>query len=304
MKLDLCYHPKNMTREVVEEFLPVIRDIMSKYDVSFSYILGSILNKEAKPQDLDLAIYIDQPAQSIMDYYNGVYFDLCDAIKADNLDVVVLNNVDFAFRYEVIKTGRLIYCPYPDSLVDFTEKTLFHYDDLRIFKMDYRRELYKRVKEGILMARRRLNREKIDTFLDSINRALDEIELTLKDIGDFDSFKETKPVRELCIHYLRIALEGVLDICRHIIAVKGFGIPDMERENLIDVLGMRNVIPPDFARKIRGMQGMRNAIVHVYWNLDYEKIYQMITANVNDFENFVRIILEYQEREERGGREK
>jgi len=146
------------------------------------------------------------------------------------------------------------------------------------------------------MAKRKINKEKIDVFVDNMNRALDEIKFNLGD-RDFTVFKETKQVRELCIHYLRIALESVLDISRHITAVKGFGIPDMERENLIDVLGINNVIPPDFARKIRGMQGMRNAIVHVYWNLDYEKVYRMIKENLSDFENFARYIIEYVEKD-------
>ena len=298
MKIDLCYHPRNISRKDVETFLPIIREVMSKYDITFSYILGSILIKEARPKDLDIAIYMASPAQSIQEYYNGVYFDLCDALKADNIDVVVLNNVGFSFRYEVIKTGRVIYCQNHDQLSEFIEDTLFHYEDIRFFKKDYRRELYRRVREGLLMAKRRLNREKIDSLIDSIGRALDEININLSNIRDFHSFKETKQVRELCVHYLRIALEGVLDICRHIIAVQGFGIPEMEKENLIDVLGLKNVLSPDFARKIRGMQGMRNAIVHVYWNLDYEKIYSMVTENLDDFAIFVRSIFEYAEKEE------
>ncbi|MGB9715447.1 MAG: HepT-like ribonuclease domain-containing protein [Thermodesulfovibrionales bacterium] len=37
----------------------------------------------------------------------------------------------------------------------------------------------------------------------------------------------------------------------------------------------------------------RNAIVHVYWNLDYEKIYRMIKEDITDFEDFARYIIEY-----------
>jgi uncharacterized protein YutE (UPF0331/DUF86 family)/predicted nucleotidyltransferase len=282
----------------VEKLLPGIMVIMERYGISFAYLLGSILIEEATPQDLDIAIYIKSPEKSILDYYNEVYFDLCDIFKMDNIDVVILKNVGFTFRYEVIKTGRLIYCSNHEVLRRFIEDALFYYEDIKPFKEEYSRQLHKRVKEGLLMAKRGLNKEKIDTFIDSINRSLDEIDFNLRDINDFTTFKETKQARELCVHYLRIALEGILDICRHIIAAKGFGIPDMERENLIDVLGMKNVIPPDFARKIRGMQGMRNAIVHVYWNLDYEKIYMMIKENLSDFGNFVRYIIEYVEKEE------
>ena len=65
--------------------------------------------------------------------------------------------------------------------------------------------------------------------------------------------------------------------------------------DLIDV--MRRYGISDFARKIRGMQGMRNVIVHVYWNLDYKKIYRMIKEDLSDFENFARYIIEYVEKD-------
>lgn len=296
MKIDLCFHPRQISKTEVEKLLPDIIDIMRRYGISLSYILGSILLEDIKAPDLDIGIYIKHPTRNIFDYYNDVYFDLCDIFGADNIDVVILNNVDPTFRFEVIKTGKLIYYHTDEVAEEFIEDTLFKYEDIKSFKDAYRRELHKRAKEGLLMAKRKINKEKIDVFIDKMNRALDEIKFNLGD-RDFTVFKETKQVRELCIHYLRIALESVLDICRHIIAVKGFGIPDMEKENLIDVLGINNVIPPDFARKIRGMQGMRNAIVHVYWNLDYEKVYRMIKENLSDFENLARYIIEYVEKD-------
>ena len=45
------------------------------------------------------------------------------------------------------------------------------------------------------------------------------------------------------------------------------------------------------------MAGIRDAIVHVYWNLGYEKIFEMIKKGLIDFEDFARYILEYVERE-------
>lgn len=293
LKIDLCFHPRQISLTEVEKALPEIIDVMKEYGISLSYLLGSILLEDIKARDLDIGIYIKHPTRSIFDYYNDIYFDLCDIFRADNIDVVILNNVGPDFRYEVIKTGRLIYYHTYEVVEEFIEDTLFQYEDMRSFKEEYRRELHKRVKEGLLMARRKLNKEKIDMFIDSMNRALNEIKFNLGVIRDITVFKESKQVRELCVHYLRIALECVLDVCRHIIAVKGFGIPDMEKENLIDILGTNNIIPPDFARNIRGMQGMRNAIVHVYWDLDYEKIYRMVKENLSDFENFARYILEY-----------
>ncbi|MEM7827066.1 MAG: HepT-like ribonuclease domain-containing protein [Candidatus Aenigmatarchaeota archaeon] len=292
MKTDLCFHPRQISKIEVEKSLPDIIDILKRHNISLAYLFGSILFEDTKAPDLDIAIYIKHPIKNIFDYYNDVYFDICDIFKADNIDLVILNNVSPLFRYDVIKTGRLIYYQTEEVIAEFIVDTLFKYEDIKPFNEEYRKELHKRAKEGLLMAERKINKEKIYGFIDNMNRSLDEIKSNLGD-RDFIAFKEAKNIRELCVHYLRIALESVLDICRHIIAVKGLGIPDMEKENLIDVMGSNNIIPPGFAKKIRGMQGMRNAIVHVYWNLDYEKIYRMIRENISDFEDFARYIIEY-----------
>ncbi len=93
MKIDLCFHPGQISIREVEKSLPEIMEIMERYGISFSYLLGSILIEDAAPQDMDIAIYIQSPVKSILDYYNEVYFDLCDIFKMDNIDVVILNNV-------------------------------------------------------------------------------------------------------------------------------------------------------------------------------------------------------------------
>lgn len=118
----------------------------------------------------------------------------------------------------------------------------------------------------------------------------------IRDIHDFLS-PDKKDIRNLVLHHLRIVLESVLDIARHIIAVKGFGVIDLETENLIDILGKNDVIPYDFSRKIRVMAGMRNTIAHVYRNLGYEKIFDTAKNRLGDFEDFPRYILNYIEKE-------
>ena len=42
------------------------------------------------------------------------------------------------------------------------------------------------------------------------------------------------------------------------------------------------------SQRIRGMAGMRNAIVHIYWRLDYHAIYGAVTEQLSDFDEFVR----------------
>ena len=41
------------------------------------------------------------------------------------------------------------------------------------------------------------------------------------------------------------------------------------------------------------MAKFRNKLVHVYWDLDKEQIYQIIQNNLSDFDNFISIIAAY-----------
>ena len=97
------------------------------------------------------------------------------------------------------------------------------------------------------------------------------------------------------MHYLRIALESVLDICRHFLAVKGVSLAELDTMNLIELAGEKGLLEPSFAHKIRGMAGMHNAIVHVYWRLDYEAIYRAVTEGLRDLDEFARQVRDYLE---------
>ncbi|WP_089940079.1 type VII toxin-antitoxin system HepT family RNase toxin [Candidatus Entotheonella palauensis] len=106
--------------------------------------------------------------------------------------------------------------------------------------------------------------------------------------NQFDEFRADVDTRELCVHFLHIALESVLDICRHFLAVVGISLAEFDTANMIDLAGEKGLFDRPFAKRIRGMAGMRNAIVHVYWRLDYPEIYRVITEQLVDFDEFAR----------------
>jgi uncharacterized protein YutE (UPF0331/DUF86 family) len=58
--------------------------------------------------------------------------------------------------------------------------------------------------------------------------------------------------------------------------------------NIIELTGEKGLMSFAFARRLREMAGMRNAIVHVYRGLDYEAIYRAITRELGNFDEFAR----------------
>jgi uncharacterized protein YutE (UPF0331/DUF86 family) len=138
-----------------------------------------------------------------------------------------------------------------------------------------------------------VNRERVESYLS----ALDEAVMQLRRLGErftsFEKFHLDVDTRELCVHYLRIALESVLDMCRHFLAVVGVSLAELDTTNLIELAGEKGLLEPAFAQRVRGMAGMRNAIVHVYWRLDYQAVYQAVTGGLADFDEFARQVRAY-----------
>jgi uncharacterized protein YutE (UPF0331/DUF86 family) len=113
----------------------------------------------------------------------------------------------------------------------------------------------------------------------------------LKNISIHDLKKSPKD--QWSIFYgLQISIQIVIDIGNHILAeLKESRIE--EYADVIDKLGERQIIPEDFARRIRGITGLRNLLVHEYGVIRIEKIYDMLQNNLSDFTEFHDYIQNY-----------
>ncbi len=95
---------------------------------------------------------------------------------------------------------------------------------------------------------------------------------------------------------LQVAIECILDIGNHIIAEKGFEIPENSGD-IIRILGEEKVIPSNFAEKIKGIVGFRNILVHEYTEIDYKLLYNYLIYRLNDLREFAVHISSYLEKE-------
>lgn len=101
----------------------------------------------------------------------------------------------------------------------------------------------------------------------------------------------------LAAHHLRRTLESMFGIGRHIIAKKGFGKPDIYSQ-IFELLGQNSVISPEFSRQIKGMAGYRNRLVHEYFHITSEELYNLINTRLEDFEQFSKFVIEFLEKED------
>ena len=96
-------------------------------------------------------------------------------------------------------------------------------------------------------------------------------------------------------HGLQLSIQLIMDMGNHILTAIGENEVE-DYTDIIDKLGERKVIPPEFARKIRGMAGFRNILVHEYTDVDLSEVYEVIQNRLEDFEQFAKFIDEYLEK--------
>lgn len=95
-------------------------------------------------------------------------------------------------------------------------------------------------------------------------------------------------------YYLQIAIETCLNIGNHIIGSEGMRSPEGYRD-VFSVLNENEIIPDELTRNLRMMAGLRNRLVHLYWEIDDEQIIAFIQQELADFEYFAKHIASYME---------
>lgn len=133
-----------------------------------------------------------------------------------------------------------------------------------------------------------INKELVYARLDLIKRALARLKkMAALPQEEFLANPDNFAIAE---HHLRRALESVFDIGRHIMAKEGLGHPTDYRAMLV-TLGREKILPPDFAKRIEGMAGYRNRLVHGYAEVTPEEMYRILKTRLADFEEYCAHIL-------------
>lgn len=93
------------------------------------------------------------------------------------------------------------------------------------------------------------------------------------------------------VHGLQLCIQIILDVGNHLLA--DLGVRAEDYTEIIDELGETGILPPEFAKQIRGMAGFRNVLVHGYATMDVERVHQTLQNNLDDFLRFAYHVSRY-----------
>ena len=136
-----------------------------------------------------------------------------------------------------------------------------------------------------------IDQDKIIARIEDIKNALLELgKIPNKTMADFAADKN---YFYLTSYWLRIAIEGVLTIGTHILSRMPANGQQKDYTQVILSLVDYNILPQDFAKKIKGMAGYRNRLVHLYWNVSKEEVLNTLQNELGDFQKFVGYIEDF-----------
>lgn len=131
----------------------------------------------------------------------------------------------------------------------------------------------------------------------SIDRKLNDLNKNIAVLNEFkkisiDDLRRSLKDQWALFYGLQISIQIIIDVGNHILA----SLKENQIEEYIDIidkLGEKEIIPKEFAEKIRGITGLRNLLVHEYGIIKIEKIYDVLQNNISDFEEFHDYIKKY-----------
>lgn len=135
-----------------------------------------------------------------------------------------------------------------------------------------------------------IDQEVIQKKLQELKRYVKELE-NLKNIT-FDEFSSSLSKQWMLHHGLQLSIQVLLDTGNHILAAIGENQIE-EYVDVIDKLGEKAIISIDFSKRIRGMVGLRNILVHEYTDIDLHKVYDIVQNKLQDFYHFAEHIADY-----------
>jgi uncharacterized protein YutE (UPF0331/DUF86 family) len=104
-----------------------------------------------------------------------------------------------------------------------------------------------------------------------------------------EQFLSDQDALDLACYRLLVAIEAAIALCYHVTAKRLQTVPE-DYAGCFGALGSAGIIPPDLASRLQQMARFRNLLVHVYWRIDYGRVYDVLARDLGDLRAFVGVV--------------
>ena len=126
--------PKGVRNKIPGLVQSLVRDI----DIVAMYAFGSLARDALKPlSDLDFGVLLSKrlDKRQRLDKHMELIGLFTDSLKTDEVDLIMMNDASPDIAFQILKTGKLLFCNDKPALTDFREHLVKTYLDFK-FKRD------------------------------------------------------------------------------------------------------------------------------------------------------------------------
>lgn len=125
---------------------------------------------------------------------------------------------------------------------------------------------------------------------DLVRARCQEITDSLRRLGEMaempkNQFLENQDTLDIACYRLLVAIEAALALCYHIASRMLQKVPE-EYAECFGILAEAEIIDPELSARLQKMARFRNLLVHMYFKIDYGKVYEIIAVDVKDLYRF------------------
>jgi uncharacterized protein YutE (UPF0331/DUF86 family) len=129
---------------------------------------------------------------------------------------------------------------------------------------------------------------------DTFERRLGKLEELLRDLRalaetDAESFLADRGLQAQGERWLQLAAQCAVDLAYQLIADRGWSVPATNREAFV-VLRREGVLSEELAARMGEWAGLRNLLVHLYLTVDSQRLYEILTTELEQLEDFARAV--------------
>ncbi len=130
--------------------------------------------------------------------------------------------------------------------------------------------------------------------VDLIQARFEDIEQSLKRLRQVQElsraqFLADQDTLDVTCYRLLVAIEASLQICFHVSAQRLQHVPEAYADCFV-LLEKAGIISQDLSQNLQQMARFRNMLVHVYWDVDYDLVYDFLQNDLDDLRAFVRAV--------------
>lgn len=135
-----------------------------------------------------------------------------------------------------------------------------------------------------------LDEDSIHKHLELLRGYLQDLAGLRVEIADPGALRADRKLQARTLFALQMAVQSCLDIAGHLVAEIGLPRPELNAE-LFTALAAAGHLDAGLAAKLRAMTRFRNLVVHLYWTVDFDRVFAILRNDLPDFVRFEKVVV-------------